>query len=120
MASEEPLPGFDNGLRAGMTVTDMVRCRSLVEQTRVLMVDMMGGATGEGEDGGENEDDDGGGETDDGALRDWEAAAWDVDEERLHMDAARVYEQTIVQLGDRLGEPLVGDHAPTNDVVLDA
>ena len=112
--SAEPLPGFENGLRAGMTVTDMVRCRSLVEQTRVLMVELMSQGTEEEE---EDEDES---ETDtDNGLGGAQASAWDTDEERLHMDAARVYEQTIVKLGDRLGEPLVGENAPTNDLVLD-
>lgn len=57
-------------------------------------------------------------ETEDGEtdLDDEESAAegggnqtptpWDVDEERLHLDAARIYENTIVQLGERLGDPL--------------
>ncbi len=103
------------GLRAGMTVTDMVRCRSLVEQTRVLMVELMSQGTEEEEEEDEDES-----ETDtDNGLGGAQASAWDTDEERLHMDAARVYEQTIVKLGDRLGEPLVGENAPTNDLVLD-
>ncbi|KAL3952407.1 hypothetical protein ACCO45_012350 [Purpureocillium lilacinum] len=113
--SAEPLPGFENGLRAGMTVTDMVRCRSLVEQTRVLMVELMSQGTEEEEEEDEDES-----ETDtDNGLGGAQESAWDTDEERLHMDAARVYEQTIVKLGDRLGEPLVGENAPTNDLVLD-
>lgn len=31
---------------------------------------------------------------------------WDIDEDRMHLDAARIYEHTIVQLGERLGDPL--------------
>lgn len=84
--SKEPLPGFENGLRAGMTVTDMVRCRSLVEQTRLLMVEMFSGAvddeTGTDETGVDRT------EADEGAGA--RAVAWDADEERPHMDAARV------------------------------
>lgn len=33
-------------------------------------------------------------------------ARWDIDDDRLHLDAARVYEHTIIQLGERLGDPL--------------
>ncbi|UNI15310.1 hypothetical protein JDV02_001853 [Purpureocillium takamizusanense] len=119
--SGEPLPGFENGLRAGMTVTDMVRCRSLVEQTRMLMVELMSQGAEEEEEEEEDDDDESDSEnaTEDDKLGDRQAVAWDIDEERLHMDAARVYEQTIVKLGDRLGEPLVGENAPANDVVWD-
>jgi hypothetical protein len=33
-------------------------------------------------------------------------ARWDIDDDRLHLDAARIYEHTIVQLNERLGDPL--------------
>lgn len=113
LESKEWLPGFENGLRAGMTTTDMVRCRSLVEQTRVLMVEVMSsGAIDEDDDSDSDAEDET--ETDDteaefsdataGASR--RPAAWDIDEDRLHLDAARIYEHTIVQLGTRLGDPL--------------
>lgn len=39
-ASGEPLPGFDGESR-GMSRTDMVRCRSLIETTRVVIVEVM-------------------------------------------------------------------------------
>jgi hypothetical protein len=32
--------------------------------------------------------------------------ALDSDEDRLHLDAARIYENTIVHLNERLGDPL--------------
>lgn len=94
-----------------MTVTDMVRCRSLVEQTRVLMVEVMSsdrGADEEDDDDDDEEDDDDGVE-EDGAESSGERSmaggpSWDIDEERLHLDAARIYENTIVQLGNRLGD----------------
>lgn len=109
--TKETLPGFENGLRGGMTVTDMVRCRSLVEQTRVLMVEVMSsdrGADEEDDDDDDEEDDDDGVE-EDGAESSGERSmaggpSWDIDEERLHLDAARIYENTIVQLGNRLGD----------------
>ena len=105
--SNEPLPGFENGLRAGMTTTDMVRCRSLVEQTRVLMVEVLSQGVEEVDD----EDDEGGDETDTNMddVDDNGPSAWDVDdeeEERMHLDSARVYENTIIHLNERLGDSL--------------
>ncbi|KAH6690291.1 meiotic recombination protein DMC1 [Plectosphaerella plurivora] len=104
--SKEPLPGFENGLRAGMTVTDMVRCRSSVEQTRILIAEYMNTAEVV-ED--ENEDTDMATETEtetetDAGRGSKAPAAWTEDDERLNMDVARVYEKTIVQLGERLGD----------------
>lgn len=105
--SKEILPGFEGGLRAGMTVTDMVRCRSLVDQTRVLMVEVLSGGDPEDEEEEEEDDDDDEDEDehDHGGI-DQNAMTWDIDEEKLHLDAARIYENTIVQLGVRLGDSL--------------
>lgn len=115
LETKEWLPGFENSMRAGMTTTDMVRCRSLVEQTRVLMVEVMSSGDfddEEDEQAEETEEEDGlGNQTDDTdagfsdgiGLR---PATWDIDDDRLHLDAARIYENTIVQLGDRLGDPM--------------
>lgn len=104
----EPLPGFENGLRAGMTTTDMVRCRSLVEQTRVLMVEVMSSGAEEEDDDDEDTEMETGTETETEAESGYGSTArWDIDEDdRLHLDAARIYERTIVQLGERLGDPL--------------
>ncbi|KAL2162510.1 hypothetical protein VTH06DRAFT_7424 [Thermothelomyces fergusii] len=114
--THEPLPGFENGLRSGMTRTDMVRCKSTVQNARVVVVDVMsrrrpgGGGGGGGGDVGEvpadeteesgaEEEGPGGGSGD---------GAWD-DRERLYMDVARVYENTLVKLGDTLGESGIAD-----------
>lgn len=105
--SGETLPGFENGLRAGMTVTDMVRCRSLVEQTRVLMVEVLSGDVEEEEEEEEDVDES---DTDGG-----EQFGWDIDEDKMHLDAARIYEHTIVQLGNRLGDPLRDTRVVTDD-----
>lgn len=110
MDTNETLPGFENGLRAGMTTTDMVRCRSLVEQTRVLIVEVLSSGDVDDEDD-EDEDEDtdmdmDGGESAAEAGGNPTPTPWDIEEERLHMDAARIYENTIVQLGERLGDPL--------------
>ncbi|KAF3071533.1 hypothetical protein CFAM422_006339 [Trichoderma lentiforme] len=106
--TNETLPGFENGLRAGMTTTDMVRCRSLVEQTRVLMVEVMssGEQEEEEEDDDEDDDEDDGDETETGESYDAGGPSWDIDEDELHLDAARIYENTIVHLGKRLGDSL--------------
>ncbi|KAK9444241.1 meiotic recombination protein DMC1 [Metarhizium brunneum] len=110
MDTNETLPGFENGLRAGMTTTDMVRCRSLVEQTRVLIVEVLSsGDVDDEDDEDEDEDEDtdmDGGESAAEAGGNRTPTPWDIEEERLHMDAARIYENTIVQLGERLGDPL--------------
>ncbi|KYK58149.1 meiotic recombination protein DMC1 [Drechmeria coniospora] len=103
------LPGLQTGPQAGMSVTDMVRCRSLVEQTRLLMAEVMshelsesGSGSGSGSEGeGNDEDDEEGMDADDA-------------EADIYLGTARVYEKTIVQLGRRLGEPLVDENAPTN------
>ena len=117
--THEPLPGFENGLRAGMSRTDMVRCRSLVEQGRVVIVDVMSrGRREEDGVGHEGEVDEEGDEEMDEVDVDAESgpdgpgpesrSVWDEDEEGLFMDVARVYENTLVKLGDTLGEPGVG------------
>ncbi|KAL2130714.1 hypothetical protein VTI74DRAFT_6043 [Chaetomium olivicolor] len=103
--SHEPLPGFENGLRAGMSRTDMVRCKSIVEQARVLIVDVMSKEPEEESGGGVEEEqtaeeDESGPEGPGRTGR----AIWDEDEERLFMDVARVYEDTLVKLGETLGD----------------
>ncbi len=88
----EILPGFEGGMRGGMSKTDMVRCKGLVEGTRVLMVDIMSKEPEAGEDVEES-----GVETDVEENTDM-----DAEEQKFDMDIARVYEQTIVQLGEKL------------------
>jgi len=105
-ATGEHLPGFENGLRAGMTTTDMVRCRSLVEQTRVLMVEVMSGVPEDEDDGMDDEEEPTDTETD-VAGSTTNSRRWDnMDDDRMHLDAARIYEHTIVLLNERLGDPL--------------
>lgn len=88
-----------------MSTTDMVRCRSLVEQSRMLMVEIL--SSGDLDDDDEDDDDDMDGEESAAeASGNQTPTPWDINEERLHLDAARIYENTIVQLGERLGDPL--------------
>lgn len=88
----ELLPNFQGGKRVGMSKTDMVRCKGLVEATRVLMVDLMDKEPEITRDADESD-----------ADTDVEMeSGWDPETEKFEMDVARVYEQTIVQLGELL------------------
>ncbi|KAF7874284.1 hypothetical protein EAF04_002956 [Stromatinia cepivora] len=106
----EVLPGFQSGRRAGMSQTDMVRCRSIVEDTRVMIVDVMSkeaepepqsenGVDGDADGNGEDDEEIGNG-PDDILLDEDDESEYDNDE--LAMDIARVYEATIMELGERL------------------
>ena len=89
----EILPGFEGGLQGGMSKTDMVRCKGLVEGTRVIVVDVM---SKEPETEPEEEEESG---TETDVDEDF---GIDAEVQHFEMDIARVYEQTIVQLGERL------------------
>lgn len=91
------LPGFSGGKKAGMTRTDMVRCKGLVESTRVVVVEIMSRIV---EEGPEDEVEDSGMETD--ATSTYMESTWDADEDNHNMDVARVYEATILALGEHL------------------
>lgn len=112
--TKETLPGFDNGRRSAMSGTDMVRCRSLVELTRVLIVEVMSKEPADEEDEEDENDDHHGFTSATESQSDAEGGGfhgiWEEDEERFHMDVARVFENTLVQLGETLGEgQSVGD-----------
>lgn len=65
------------------------------------MVEVLSGDVEEEEEEEESEDD-----------ADVDASAgWDIEEDKMHLDAARIYENTIVQLGERLGDPLTEKNA---------
>jgi len=107
--TKEPLPGFENGLRAGMSRTDMVRCKSTVQQTRVVIIDVMSEEPGEEEEeqAGQQPTEDEDSEMD--GPTDWSKVdlskkinLQDDDEDPMLMDMARVYEKTLVQLGEAL------------------
>jgi len=106
--TKEDLPGFENGLRSGMSRTDMVRCKSLVELTRVIIVDVMNKEPEDDEDVEEPEEllmsDDPESGVDGPAGRSSKWNWLDDDDEEFHMDVARVYEHTLVQLGEALGD----------------
>jgi hypothetical protein len=103
--TKETLPGFESGPRGGMSRTDMVRCKSLVEQTRVIIVDVMNKEPEEVEEVDEDGDATDADQTESGAEeKKFVDPNWDEDEDGLAMDVAKVYENTLVQLGEVLGE----------------
>ena len=108
--THETLPGFENGLRSGMSRTDMVRCKSIVQHARVVIVDVMSKQPEEEDDAESREQtaDEGESSGVDGPSRRG-FVGWDDDDEDLYMDVARVYENTLVKLGETLGESGVAD-----------
>lgn len=120
MDTKETLPGFENGVRGVMTKTHMVRCKSIVEQTRVVVVDVMNKRTGveETEKYDDDDDDDDTMDTETELETEAETDAevtdasiddrpfvdpnWDDEDDDLYMDVARVYERTLIQLGEVL------------------
>lgn len=95
-----------------MTTTDMVRCRSLVEQTRVLMVEIMSHARGDDYTDADNETgDETGTETDSTEM----GRKWHFEDDEMHLDAARVYENTIVHLGERIGDGALQGIPPSDE-----
>ena len=104
----ERLPGFEG--RKGVNGTEKVRIRSLVERTRVAVVEAFKKGEfdfeePEEEDSEQMEIDD----VDDGALV-LEGDDFDDGEEddSWDMQLARVYDHTMVELGDSLEEPSIG------------
>lgn len=102
-----------------VTKTDMVRCKSIVEQTRVVIVDVMSKQPDEndGSDESETEDDTEKeiteAETDtEGNYSAAESSGfvdpnWEDPDDELYMDVARVYERTLVQLGEVMDEAVL-------------
>lgn len=110
--THERLPGFDKGPRSGLSRTDMVRCKSTVQHARIIVVDVMSKRC-EGEEDGDEAKDQTGDEYEssgpEGPGRPDKFSFEDDEEEELHMDVARVYEKTLVKLGETLGESEVGE-----------
>lgn len=111
--SGEALPGFEAGGRKGVVSgTEKVRIRSLVERTRVGVVEAF--KKGEFELDGEDEDESEGKmdvdtETDGEGGLVLEGDDHDEEpEDSLDMQIARVYDRTMVELGDSLEEPNIG------------
>lgn len=106
-----------------ITKTDMVRCKSIVEQTRVVIVDVMSKQPDEGGGGDDDESETGDdtetekeiteAETDtEGNYSAAESSGfvdpnWEDPDDELYMDVARVYERTLVQLGEVMDEAVL-------------
>ncbi|KAF2475994.1 uncharacterized protein BDR25DRAFT_339892 [Lindgomyces ingoldianus] len=98
------LPGFENGRK--LSTTDKVRLKSLVERTRLTVVDVLGDDNADGE----KEDESMGEGTDGEDTVKFEGFGnEDEDEDEWEeMEIAKVYERTIGELGDVLGGPPIG------------
>jgi hypothetical protein len=111
--SGERLPGFDN--RRGVSGTEKVRIRSLIERTRRSVMESL--KSGELDDAYESDQE---GETDQSEMDvddDLEGElilegdgpyAPGQEEESWEMQIARVYDHTMVELGDSLETPNIG------------
>ena len=107
----ETLPGFEG--RRGVSGTEKVRVRSLVERTRVGVLEAFRRGEFEDEVDEEVELGEGEEETDvemlDGELvLEGDGDQEEDEEESWDMQLAKVYDQTIVELGDSLEEPTLG------------
>lgn len=103
----EALPGFEGG-RRGLSGTEKVRIRSLVERTRVAVVEAFkkGEFEYEEADDGDEMDTDMEGEL---VLEGHDLEGAEVEgEDSWDMQLAGVYDRTIVELGDSLEEPGIG------------
>jgi hypothetical protein len=99
--TNEPLPGFERG--NAISSTEKVRMKSIVDRTRVCVVDVIGNFEVDDEDDGVEQI-----ETGDEMDFDDEVGE-DVDDVGDHeMGIAKIYEKTISQLGDTVGGTPIG------------
>lgn len=98
----EALPGFEG--RRGVSGTEKVRVRSLVERTRVGVMEAFKKGEFEFEKPEEDED----GMDLDGELVLEGDGVEDEEDDSWDMQLARVYDRTVVELGDSLEEPNIG------------
>lgn len=101
----EPLPGFGFGRR--VSGTEKVRIKSLVERSRVIVVEVM--SRGEFDE----EDDDESNAAVAEEVEDGDLVLDDVDDYReddtsWDMQVAKVYDRTLVELGDSMEGPSIG------------
>ncbi|EON68987.1 hypothetical protein W97_08245 [Coniosporium apollinis CBS 100218] len=95
----EPLPGSERG--AVVSSTQKVRIKSIVERTRLCVIEVMNNKDFDytTEDEPETGDEDGIDDLDDDVVDG--GAGWE-------MEIAKVYDRTIVELGDAIGGPPIG------------
>ncbi len=97
----EPLPGFEGGRR--LSGTEKVRIKGLVERTRVCVVGVMNSGEFDREDvEGESS------RSGDDSMAEQNAVEDEPDGGEWDMEVARVYDRTIVELGDTLGGSPIG------------
>lgn len=113
--TKESLPGFESGIRGVMTKTHMVRCKGIVEQTRTVVIGVMSKQTEPEQSTDQSTEDDSDDDEDlvtemetdteaeftDGAAGDrgFVDPNWEDEDDEVYMDVARVYERTLVKLG---------------------
>ena len=97
--TSETLPGFEGG-RGKLSTTEKVRMRGLVERSRIAVVEVAGKGRGLSHGGSLGQQDDFTTETDDDEMDD--NLQVEGNHGRWEMEIARVYEQTLVELGTAL------------------
>jgi hypothetical protein len=103
--SGETLPGFEG--RRGVSGTEKVRIRSLVERTRIGVMEAMRNGEFEEEQPDEQSENEEMEVDTDGELV-LEGEEDEEEDEAWEMQLARVYDRTIVELGDSLEAPNIG------------
>jgi len=99
--TNEPLPGFEHG--SAISSTEKVRMKSIVDRTRVCVVDVIGNFEGDDEWDDVEQMDDG------DELDSEDDVEEDIDDVGEHeMKIAKVYEKTISLLGDTVGGTPIG------------
>jgi hypothetical protein len=106
----EPLPGFEGG--RAISGTEKVRIKSLVDQTRLCVVNVMSHSNGTemGDDDNDDDEEEEELETEDD-LDEMDEDDFDDDNhiiDQREMAIARVYDRTVVELGDVLGGTPIG------------
>lgn len=106
----DPLPGFSK--RRGVSDTEKVRIKSLVERTRICVVDVMSRGEFEEDDMPTPTQEESAQSDIEGDLILDEPADLDVDDDaeddNWDMMVARVYDKTLVELGDTMEGPEIG------------
>lgn len=100
----EPLPGFEGG--RSVTDTEKVRLKSLVERTRVVVAGVMSAGEMDEDEEESAVDDTTADETMDSDAD--QAEDMDVDANSWDMETAKVYDRTVVELGDTIGGTPIG------------
>lgn len=100
----QTLPGFTN--RRGVSGTEKVRIKSLVERTRVCVVEAMAKGEFEQDEGADSVVNDTEDDMDGDLIMDDEED--DIERDDWDMATAKVYDRTLVELGDSMDGPAIG------------